>query len=43
MNLKVEPHGCALSNLFVKPDISIEFRIVENLVCVPETGTGGTG
>lgn len=32
MNLKVEPHDSALSNLFVKLGISLEFRIVKNLV-----------
>lgn len=40
MNLQVEPLDSALSNLFVKSVISVEFRIVENLVCTPETGTG---
>lgn len=40
MNLEVETHDSDFSNLFVKSDISLEFKFVKNLVCFPEIGTG---
>ena len=41
MNLNVETHDSAFSNLFVKSDISLEFMFVKNLVSFPETSTSG--
>lgn len=43
VHLKAEPHASAFRNLFVKPDVSLAFRMIFRMMkfCFPETVLAG--